>query len=307
MDSKILVSVIIPTYKRPWKYLNRSLDSVLKQTYPDIEIIVVNDSPKDYEYYSEINGKMKAVIAEHPNVKYLENDRNIGVSLTRNRGIEAAAGSYITFLDDDDEYLPQKVEHQLERMLEDGGDLSFEDMIMYNTKGDIVDVREYADIRQYDNDYLLRYHLMHHMTGTPTFMLKRERILEIGCFDDEKLGEEFLLMLKAIRAGFQIKYYPVCDVRIYKHEDGEISSGIGKISGENKLYRYKKQYFPQLKLRERRTVRFRHYAVMVVAYLRNRMPFRAFGAGVTAFFVSPLNFFVQVAGFFKRRRNKRKE
>lgn len=300
MNTEPLVTIIIPTYKRTWEYLHRSVSSVLNQTYKNIELIVVDDSPNSYEKRSEIQNRMGVIVNENSKVKYLVNETNLGGSLARNRGIEAASGEYITFLDDDDEYLPDKVCHQVAFMQKEKCDLSFEDMTMYNTKGEIVDVREYSDIKQFDNDYLLHYHLMRHMTGTPTFMFVTEKLRKIGGFEDAKMGQEFYLMLKSIQSGLSIRYYPICDVKIYKHPDGGITSGKNKINGENALYKFKQTFFPQLELREKMFIRFRHYAVMVVAYLRNKMYFRAIGAGIVAFFASPLDFFKQVFGFYRR-------
>lgn len=300
MSNMPLVSIVIPTYKRNWSYLHRAVTSVLNQTYTNIEVIIVDDSPETYEQRADIIKKMEELAASESRVRYFINEKNLGGSLARNRGINQATGEYVTFLDDDDEYLPEKIAHQVVFMEESGCDLSFEDMIMYNTKDEVVDVREYKDIKSFGNDYLLRYHLMRHMTGTPTFMFKTEKLKQIGAFEDAKMGQEFYLMLKAIQAGLSIRYYPICDVKIYKHPDGGITSGLNKIRGEKALYAFKKKFFPQLAWREKAFIRFRHYAVMVVAYLRNKMYLKAIGSGILAFFVSPLDFVDQVFGFLGR-------
>lgn len=300
MSEYPLVSIVIPTYKRTWEYLYRSVSSVISQTYRNIEVIVIDDSPDTYEKRQEIIGKMSILAETDPRVKFLVNEKNLGGSLARNRGIDAAVGQYITFLDDDDEYLPEKITHQVAFMENTKCDLSFENMIMYNPKGEIVDVREYPDIKNFDNDYLLHYHLMHHMTGTPTFMFVTDCLKQIGGFEDVKMGQEFHLMLKSIQSGLSIRYYPICDVKIYKHPDGGISSGKNKISGERALYNYKKSFFSQLMIRERMFIRFRHFAVMVVAHLRSKMYLKAFFFGIVAFVVSPLDFLQQVFGFFSR-------
>ena len=304
---KALVSVVIPTYKRTWDYLYRAVASVLEQTYKQIEVVVVDDSPDSYEYRGDVKQHMTELCGQDARVRYLVNEQNLGGSFARNRGIEAAAGVYTTFLDDDDEYLPQKIEHQVAFMEESGCDLSFEDMTMYNLKGEVVDVRRYGDLKAFDNDSLLRYHITHQMTGTPTFMFKTEKLREIGGFDDAKMGQEFYLMLKSIEKGLSIRYLPVCDMKVYKHQDGGISTGRNKIDGERAVYAHKRRYFDRLSLRERMFVRFRHQAVMAVAYIRNRRYFSAIGAGVAAFFMSPLDFFGQVFGFFGRVKKANKE
>ena len=300
MEAEPLVTVIIPTYKRPWDFLGRAVRSVLSQSYGNIELIVIDDSPADYENRDDNIARMTELTEKDPRVKLLVNDENMGGSLARNRGIDAAKGRFITFLDDDDEYLPDKIKHQAAFMEEHTCDLSFEDMKMYNMKEELVDVREYKDIESFDNDYLLHYHLMHHLTGTPTYMFRAEKLREIGGFDDAKMGQEFHLMLKSIQSGLSILYYPVCDVKIYKHPYGGLCSGKNKINGERDLYKFKKSYFSQLSAREKMYIRFRHYAVMVVAYKRSKQYLMMPVEGVLAFCASPADFVTEVPGFFKK-------
>lgn len=289
------VTVIIPTYKRSVEYLSRAVKSVLGQTYSNIEIIVIDDSPSDYEGRDLVRQYMSSIISK--DVKYFQNEENIGGSLARNRGIDLASGEFISFLDDDDEYMSEKIEKQIKYMLYTGVDLSFSNMIMYSPTGKVVDFREYNDISSFDKDTLLHYHLMKHMTGTPTFMFKTEKIREIGGFEDAKMGQEFYLMLKSIEQELSIGYIPECDVKVYKHAEGGITQGKNKIDGENILYEFKKSYFDQLSNKEIRFINFRHWAVMVIAYKRNAMYMQMLGAGVKAFISSPVDFVEQVTGF----------
>lgn len=294
-DNTPRVTVIVPTYKRSVNYLSRAVRSVLNQTYSNIEIIVIDDSPSDYEKRDSVKQYMESIASD--NVRYFQNEVNMGGSLARNRGIELASGKYISFLDDDDEYMLEKIEKQVKYMLYTGVDLSFSNMIMYSPTGNVVDFREYNDIPSFDNDTLLHYHLMKHMTGTPTFMFKTEKIRKIGGFEDAKMGQEFYLMLKSIEQGLSIGYIPECDVKVYKHAEGGITQGRNKIDGENRLYEFKKGYFNQLSNKEIRFINFRHWAVMVVAYKRNSMYAQMLGAGIRAFISSPVDFVEQVTGF----------
>lgn len=180
------VTVIIPTYKRTVEFLSRAVLSVANQTYDNIEIIVIDDSPESYEHRNDIKDYMNSVSSER--IQYYQNEKNMGGSLARNRGISLAHGSFISFLDDDDEYNPEKLSKQVQFMLEGDYDLTFSDMIMYSTSGTVVDYRDYKDIPAFDNESLLHYHLMRHMTGTPTFMFKTEKLREIGGFEDAKMG-----------------------------------------------------------------------------------------------------------------------
>jgi len=106
------VSVIVPTYNR-FNQLLQAIKSVETQTHTNIEIIVINDASTQSEYYSHDFGKV--------NIIHLSENTNkiFGFSspgYVRNKGIEAATGDYIAFLDDDDIWLPTKLEVQLARM-----------------------------------------------------------------------------------------------------------------------------------------------------------------------------------------------
>lgn len=100
----IHVSVIIPAYNAE-EYIGRALDSVLTQSAPADEIIVVDDGSTDKT--AEI------VKAFGQRVRYIYQD-NAGVSVARNRGIEEASGNWIAFLDADDEWLPNKLKQQVD-------------------------------------------------------------------------------------------------------------------------------------------------------------------------------------------------
>jgi GT2 family glycosyltransferase len=109
------VSVIIPSYNRYQLMLN-AVKSVKEQTYKNIEIIVVNDCSPEKEYYDNSNNILNGVIMIHLE----ENSRNkLGypcAGYVRNIGIKRATGKYIAFLDDDDIWLPNKLEQQIKMM-----------------------------------------------------------------------------------------------------------------------------------------------------------------------------------------------
>lgn len=103
-----LVSVIIPTYKRA-PFLRRAIESIKNQTYSDIEVIVVDDNGVETTYQKEteqvIDDMRKSI-----DINYIIQPKNSGGAVARNVGIRASHGEYITFLDDDDFYLPNRVE-----------------------------------------------------------------------------------------------------------------------------------------------------------------------------------------------------
>jgi glycosyltransferase involved in cell wall biosynthesis len=105
MENMPLVSVIITTYNRA-DVLRRAVLSVINQTYKNIEIIIIDDASAD-----ATREVVSAII--DPRLKYVAHHKNMGVSTARNRGIKESTGEYLAFLDDDDEWLPQKLASQL--------------------------------------------------------------------------------------------------------------------------------------------------------------------------------------------------
>lgn len=101
---KGFVSIIIPTYNRGG-FLKQAIDSALVQTYRDIEIIVIDDGSTD--------NTSELVSSYGDRIQYIKQNRK-GVSAARNLGIKNAIGEFISFLDDDDLYLPHKIETNIE-------------------------------------------------------------------------------------------------------------------------------------------------------------------------------------------------
>lgn len=110
-----LVSVIIPTYSRP-QFIERAIASVLNQTYKSIEIIVVDDNGKGTDFQIETEKLLKRYINKGI-IKYIVHTKNMNGAAARNSGILACKGKYVTFLDDDDEMKPSKIEKQVNSII----------------------------------------------------------------------------------------------------------------------------------------------------------------------------------------------
>lgn len=103
-----MISVVIPTYKRP-DLLERLLNSIFSQTMPPDEIIIVDDhSCMDKEYINLVSEKKKIF----KNIFYIKNEFNRGAPASRNIGIKKSKSEWIAIVDDDDEWLPKKLELQ---------------------------------------------------------------------------------------------------------------------------------------------------------------------------------------------------
>ena len=105
-----LVSIIMPMYNAG-KFLSKSIESVLEQTYQNWELLLIDDGSKDDSIDIALYGKRFKNLL-------LKNEQNMGIAKTRNKGIEASKGQYIAFLDSDDLWLPNKLEVQVKWMEE---------------------------------------------------------------------------------------------------------------------------------------------------------------------------------------------
>lgn len=108
------VSVIIPTYNRETE-LMKSIQTVMDQTYKgDIEIIIVDDSKKSLK--QKIDKIFSKTLHKNRKINYIHKAKKEGAPLARNIGIKQSSGDYIAFLDDDDEWMPEKIERQIDVM-----------------------------------------------------------------------------------------------------------------------------------------------------------------------------------------------
>lgn len=284
-----LVSVVIPTYKRD-KALELALNSLLTQTYTNFEIVVVDDNA-DKDWNEKVENVVNEFTKNNPTIKlnYIQNEVNLGSAKTRNLGIDASNGEYVTFLDDDDEYLPEKIESQVAFMIENSLDYSVTDLDLYYDNGKLSEHKTRYYIQKTDAESLFKYHLMYHITGTDTMMFSKDYLIKIGKFAPIDVGDEFYLMQRAIENGGTFGYLPVSHVKAIIHtSDDGLSSGDGKILGENQLYQYKKKYFDRLTRKEKRYVKMRHNAVLAFAEKRRGKLFRFVKYALASMFIAPI-------------------
>jgi len=251
--------------------LREALSSFICQSYRNFEIIVVDDND-DRDWNEKVRRCVNDFCDNERKIKYIENHPSLGSARTRDAGIAAADGEYITFLDDDDTYLPDKIELQLKHMIENTSDYSVTDLYLYDENGKLRDIRERSFLKSVSEKELMRYHLMYHITGTDTMMFRRRYLIQIGGFGIKDIGDEFYLICRAIKGGGHFSYLPGCSVRATVHSgNGEnLSSGRRKLQGEKELYGFKKRYFENYDRDIVRYIKMRHYATMAFTYLRMR-------------------------------------
>ena len=178
LDDEKLVSIIVRTCKRP-SYLRETLLSIKRQTYKNLEVIVVEDG-------EDTASKIINEEFYDMNIKYFALGKNMGRSVAGNKGLELATGKYINFLDDDDVFYPDHVE-SLVKKLEKSDKIiayatAFETPIIVHSK----DPYKYTLLREkivYSTDFSLLKLLYSNIFPIQTVMFSREVYNECGGFD----------------------------------------------------------------------------------------------------------------------------
>ena len=147
MNKEPLISVIIPVYNHP-SDLQRAIGSVLRQTWQNFEVLVVDDG-------SEEDIKSVCDSFNDKRIKYLRNKEHKNANAARNRGITEAKGEYIAMLDADDEYLPDHLMRRMEKIQEWGCDGIFGSAFIFDGTKDKV--KQSRPLRKNEKmaDYLL--------------------------------------------------------------------------------------------------------------------------------------------------------
>lgn len=186
MIESSLVSCIIPTYKR-CDTLVRAINSVLNQTYPNIEVLVVNDNNPDDEFTMRVKAIMQIYEADN-RVRLIMQEKHVNGAVARNIGIKAALGEFVGFLDDDDEWEPGKALKQVEYLNEhpDMAACVCLCSVFYNG------IKK-TEAAPYTNENLQFNVLLRQVgIGTPAFLGRKECIINTRMFDETLLRHQEL-------------------------------------------------------------------------------------------------------------------
>lgn len=204
------VSIIIPLYNRK-HLITRCVQSVLRQTYPHLEIIIVNDGSTDgCEPVLE-------KLAKDPRVHVLHQP-NGGVSSARNRGLDKATGVYVQFVDSDDELVPQATEHALNTLRDTETDL-----VVFKRHHSCNPTMPTGSVRRVLREDDCTYAIMKEgAMGVPWNKLyKRELIGDIRFPKDVSWGEDFIFNLAYVR---RCRHAAILNEGLYiQHDSGNDS------------------------------------------------------------------------------------
>ena len=219
-----LVSVVMPAYNAA-KTIEKSIETVLKQTYQSWELIIVEDCSKDQTL------QLLEQYKDNPKIKVIANKANSGAAVTRNNALEAAQGQYVAFLDSDDLWEPEKLEKQIAFLTEKKVGFSFTSYSCIDENG--TDMGREIHVPPTVSDKQL---LGNTIIGCSTVLIDRSIIQDFRFVVNNKREDTFAWYL-ILKSGF-IAYG--MDEMLMKYRVASSSSSSNK-------YKMAKEYYRGLK------------------------------------------------------------
>lgn len=205
-----LITVIIPTYNRE-KTICRAIDSVLRQSYKRLELLVVDDCSLD-------NTVEVVRTYKDERIRLIRLSKNCGANVARNRGIYEAKGEYIAFQDSDDEWMIDKLSIQLEYMINQNKKVCYCPYILHDNNEIRILPRNAEDKEMYENG-VVEILKQKNVISTQTIIFHKSIIDKTGIFDEtlSRLQDyEFAIRLAHF---FEIGYVNQALVNVYREKN----------------------------------------------------------------------------------------
>lgn len=220
-----LISVIIPAYNSE-KTIQETIESVLKQTFTDFELIVVNDGSTDATL--EIINSIK-----DPRIQVLTYP-NAGVAVSRNRGISHSTGEFISFLDADDLWTADKLEAQLKALQENPkAAVAYSWLDSIDESGNFLRpgtrITENGNI--YDKLFLTPF-----VSSGSNGLIRRQPLIEIGGFDESLAASQDYDLYLRLAARYDFVCVPSVQI-LYRILSGSMSTNISRLEATSLLVR----------------------------------------------------------------------
>ncbi len=229
-----LVSVIVPCYNCE-KLVAETINSIINQSYSDFEIITIDDCSKDntLKVLKDLAEKDKRIIV-------IENQKNMGVALTRNNGVKVAKGEYIAFLDSDDIWHRDKLKIQMEYMLSNDVDMTATSYELYDeSMENIINSYQVAEDISYNTL------LYENVIGLSTVVMKKD-VFNLYKMTNKYIHEDYELWLKLLKNGFKISGIKQPLVKYRVLDSSRNASKIKSLKGRVKILYYEENINPIL-------------------------------------------------------------
>jgi len=218
-----LISIVIPTHNRS-DLLQRAIDSVLLQTYKNIEIIIVDDGSVD-----DTKELVQSYMDKHKNITYIKHEKALGGNVARNSGIRVAKGEFIAGLDDDDEFTPDRIQVLLNNYSDEYSLITSRAMkITKNGK------QKTKLVPEVDLDTMLYFNAIGNQV-----LVKKDIIVGAGLFDEKlKRYQDYDMWLRIIQKYGKAKVVDkVTQLIHYEHDIASNNNTKNNFQGAFKFYK----------------------------------------------------------------------
>jgi len=239
-SEKNKVSIIIPTYNRP-DLLKRLLDSIKNQTFKDYEVIVIDDCSNNFDQYKKVISIYEDAFEDFI---FLRNEKNRGACFSRNKGIKTAKYEYIALVDDDDEWLPDKLSKQINLINNSNHDVG---LVYTWTKA----IKKGEVVHKYNPELegeLKGEILEECFIPSPSVLVKKKALIEAGMFDEKMVScQDWDMWTRIIFKDYKCKVVKSYETLYHKHEKDSIGKSKRVKSGYKRYYRkHWKLYFKKI-------------------------------------------------------------
>ena len=236
-----LVTCAITTHKRKSEIVERALKSILNQTHKNIEVFVIDDSPSDWEYRNDVKAMVESY--SEKNVTYIPHDKCMGACVARNTALENANGKYIGFLDDDDEWKPEKVEKMIEAFTNDDIALVYSDR---ETVYDSSEEKKIQNPKVFTGDVFDSLILENYIGSTSFPILKTECLRNIGGFDPLLQSAQDYDVWLRLAEKYKVNYVNESLSLYHWHEGEQITKNpLKKVNGLERIMKKNRTYLSQ--------------------------------------------------------------
>lgn len=205
-----LISIVLPTYNGS-KFINQTIDSCLRQTYQQFELIIVNDCSTDHT---------ESIVQEYQDsrIRYIKNDKNLKLPKTLNEGFKRAEGEYFTWISDDNYFADDALEKMVAELVEKSYDLVCAPYYTINNENEITGSREVGPVENILLDNIVK----------ACFLYKKEVQDKLeGYSGDLFLVEDYDFWIRTIFQGFKISFLQE-KIYYYRFHEGSLTESRRK-------------------------------------------------------------------------------
>jgi glycosyltransferase involved in cell wall biosynthesis len=263
----IIVSCIIPTYNRQIE-LKRAIKSVVNQSYKKLDIVVV-----DANYGDNISKKLKQYINEinDERIRFIDNEqsRRLNGAEARNIGIETSKGNYIAFLDDDDEWLVDKIKLQVEALTSDVSSdriKAVSCLVGFFKKGKLVKKSKFKLFKNMHKQVLLRNFSIY----TSTVLFEKQALLSAGVFDENLTRHQDLQLFLDFLIKYEIKLLDTVLVSYHMDDNQNRPNSTNMMVQKKAFFASIGQHIKLYSFFDRRRIFGNHKMDIALLYLREK-------------------------------------